>query len=488
MYFALTFRWHHDPEFHKPSTIDILIGAEIFLKLLRVGQISLASDEVTLQNTFFGWIVGGKTSDISFPNVAKCNLSLNKIHKKISDFWEIENGPTEKILSTEENACEAHYQKTTTRDLESGKYIVRYPFKNDLIGLGESHSSALRRFNSLEQSFYKNPELKSMYITFIREYIGLGHMSEDESQSTLDGYFIPHLAVLKQSSLTTKLRTVFDASAKTSNGKSLNDILMVGPNIQEDIFSLLVRFRSHKFALTADIEKMYRQVLLHENDQKFQRILWRENSNEPIKIFKLKTVTYGTSPASFLATRTLVQLAKDEAISHPFAFTALTENFYMDDCLTGGQTFEETKQMVDELIHVTRKGGMNIRQWASNEPELINFLSTESDDSYICLNLDDKMKTLGVYWNPRPDTFVYAVKNSNVNAPVTKRTILSETAQLFDPLGLLGPVILQPKIIMQSLWQLNINWDEEVPREIATSWLELREQMSLYLKSQSNEK
>ncbi|XP_033229628.1 uncharacterized protein LOC117181169 [Belonocnema kinseyi] len=275
-----------DPEFHRPSEIDILIGAEIFLKLLCVGQMSLAN--------------GRKTPGVAGPIAAKCNLSFNLLNKKICEFWEIENGPNERTKSHEESACEIHFQENTRRDSATGRYIVKLPFKEDSNGLSESYSHALKRFHSLERSLGGNPELKDKYITFMSEYSELDHMSEDKSASIYDGYFLPHHAIIKQSSLTTKLRTVFDASAKTSNGNSLNDILMVGPNIQEDLFSLLIRFRSHIFAITVDIEKMYRQILVTENDQKFQKILWRENAHQPVKIFRLKTVTYVVESTSII--------------------------------------------------------------------------------------------------------------------------------------------------------------------------------------------
>ena len=98
-------------------------------------------------------------------------------------------------------------------------------------------------------------------------------MSEGNSESINVGSFLPHHAVIKQSSLTTKVRLVFDESAKTSNGKSLNDTLIVGPNIQEKLFPLLIRFRSHAYALTADIEKIFRQIQVHPDDCKLLKIL-----------------------------------------------------------------------------------------------------------------------------------------------------------------------------------------------------------------------
>ncbi|XP_033221033.1 uncharacterized protein LOC117175435 [Belonocnema kinseyi] len=447
-----------DPEFHRPSEIDILIGAEIFLKLLCVGQMSLANGNVIIQKTHFGWILGGKTPGVAGPIAAKCNLSFNLLNKKICEIWEIETGPNERTKSHEENACEIHFQANTRRDSATGRYIVKLPFKEDSNGLGESYSHALKRFHSLERSLGRNPELKDKY------------------------------AIIKQSSLTTKLGTVFDASAKTSNGNSLNDILMVGPNIQQELFSLLIRFRSHIFAITADIEKMYRQILVNENDQKFQNILWQENSHQPVKIFRLKTVTYGTSSASFLANRTLVQLADDECGSYSCASVALREDFYMDDLISGARTIEEAKQLIAELMTVTRKGGMNLRKWVSNVPELIRSLSKDFSDTYFSLDLGDTTKALGVYWNPNPDSFFYTVKQSRLDAPVTKRNILSEIAELFDPLGLLGPVILTPKILMQNLWQLNIGWDESVPPEIEESWLDLKQNLALLREIEINRK
>lgn len=84
------------------------------------------------------------------------------------------------------------------------------------------------------------------------------------------GYYMPHHAVIKEASNTTKLWIVFDAFATTTKGVSLNDLLMVGPTIQEKLFSHLIRFRTYDYVITADIEKMYRQVLVHEEDRQYQ--------------------------------------------------------------------------------------------------------------------------------------------------------------------------------------------------------------------------
>ncbi|GBM68189.1 hypothetical protein AVEN_5157-1 [Araneus ventricosus] len=132
-----------------------------------------------------------------------------------------------------------------------------------------------------------------------------------------DGYFLPRQGVLRPSSITTKLRVVFDASAKTTTGYSLNDLLCTGGVLQEDLFSILTRFRKHQYAFTADISKMFRQIEMNPHQRKYLKILWKEGPEVNVQVFPLETVTYGTTSAPFLATRALQQLAEDEREINP---------------------------------------------------------------------------------------------------------------------------------------------------------------------------
>ncbi|XP_070142320.1 uncharacterized protein [Drosophila kikkawai] len=122
-------------------------------------------------------------------------------------------------------------------------------------------------------------------------------------------FYIPHHYVLKPTSTSTKLRVVFDASCQTTSQKSLNDLLMVGPTIQPDLYTLLLRFRTYRYVITVDGVKMFRQVLVDAEDRKFQYILWRSNPVEPVRTFELNTVTYGTATAPYLAIRSMIYLA-----------------------------------------------------------------------------------------------------------------------------------------------------------------------------------
>jgi len=171
----------------------------------------------------------------------------------------------------------------------------------------------------------------------MREYIDLGHMSLVADNDSINDndfqniVYLPHHGVLKKSSTSTKLRVVFDASAKNSKGYSLNDALCIGPVLQDNLINIVLRFRFHKIALTADLRKMYRQVLVHSDDRNYQRILWRFSADDPVKEYRLNTVTYGQACASYLAIRCLRQLASENMERYPFASNALLNDTYVDD-------------------------------------------------------------------------------------------------------------------------------------------------------------
>ncbi|XP_015437418.1 PREDICTED: uncharacterized protein LOC107192626 [Dufourea novaeangliae] len=293
-----------------------------------------------------------------------------------------------------------------------------------------------------------------------------GHMSEVNASHDTGNFYLPHHAVIKPSSTTTRVRVVFDASAKSSSGLSLNDVLMTGPTIQDDLFALLIRFRTYTYVLTGDIEKMYRQFNVQPKDRRYQRILWRDDDGY-IKTYELNTITFGISSAPYLAIRCLQQLAEDEKSDAPIAANVLKRDLYVDDLLTGANMFDQALRLRNEIIDILKRGGLNIRKWASNESQLLTGLPKEQIHPKFFG--DSSIKTLGISWDTHNDDVVYRV-DPNFDTRVTKRTILSTISKIFDPLGLLAPVIITAKILIQKLWRLELNWDESLPNDLHTEW------------------
>lgn len=196
---------------------------------------------------------------------------------------------------------------------KNGRFIVELPIKPCIDKLGDSKYLAVSRLQSMERKFQRNESLKSDYKNFMSEYLHLNHMkpvNDNNHQADKINYYLPHHAVTKNDSLPTKLRVDFDASAKSTTGQSLNDCLYADPTIQQDLFSLLARFRTYKYALTSDIAKMYRQVLGKPSQLSLQRIIWRQDASEPFQSYELTTLTYGTKTAPYLAVKTLQTLGR----------------------------------------------------------------------------------------------------------------------------------------------------------------------------------
>lgn len=214
--------------------------------------------------------------------------------------------------------------------------------------------------------------------------------------------------------------------------------------------------------ITADTEKMYRQILVHPQDRKFQRIFWYHDGR--VGTFEMNTVTFGVSSAPYLAIRTIQQLADDESADFPYASEILKRDLYVDDLLTRANSLEEILKIRDETIELLKRGRFNIRQWASNHNHALDNINEKILGTDCVTDNSTVIKTLGLGWHAREDKLIYSVKPIENPTKLTKRNILSEIAKIFDPLGLLGPVILAAKVFMQECWKSKLDWDESVPQ------------------------
>ncbi|XP_055590023.1 uncharacterized protein LOC129742186 [Uranotaenia lowii] len=473
-----------DPEFDVPGKINMLLGAEVFFDMLKSGRMHIPRCSAVLQETQFGWVLSG-----SVPIEAKSvvhsfctTVTEENLDRLVNRFWEIESFENDNFPpSTTEQDCLRHFEETHRRDSE-GRFIVRLPFNDDKNRLGNSKRMAERRFLALEKRLDQAPELKKQYSDFLKEYESLGHMRENRTADAdqTPSFYLPHHYVLKPSSTTTKLRVVFDGSATSDSGVSINQTQMIGPIVQNDLIAILLNFRSHRFAFTADIPKMYRQVALHNDDVSYQRILWREDKSQPLKTFDLLTVTYGLASSPFLATMSLRQLAIDEQESYPLAAKIVQRACYMDDILTGANTLEETIQLKNQVVKLLKRGCFSVHKFASNCIELLADVPEEQRESGIEIedpSINVIMKTLGVAWNPVEDHFTFVL--SKLTEPATtKREILSQIAKIFDPLGFVGPAVTAAKLILRELWNLNLDWDQQVPEQIGQLWRDFYNQLN----------
>jgi hypothetical protein len=245
--------------------------------------------------------------------------------------------------------------------------------------IGNSEATAIRQFEAIERRFAKEPKLKEDYDKFMAEYVSLGHMKPvlDGAHKRQVECFLPHHPIIKESRTTTKIRVVFNGSSKTSTGFSLNEALCVGPTVQDNLLDIVVRNRTFPIAMTADVEKMYRQTLVHPKDTPLQKIKYRFKPTDSLQSYELLTITYGLAPSSYLATRTLLQLAEDEGNAFPLAASAVKKSFYVDDYIGGAHSVEEALKLRVELSEMLARGGFPLRKWTSNKLEVLQGLSAD---------------------------------------------------------------------------------------------------------------
>ncbi|XP_062537786.1 uncharacterized protein LOC134206107 [Armigeres subalbatus] len=483
-----------DPAFFSPSAVDMVLGIEFFFDFFESGRrISIGNQMPTFNESVFGWVVcGGQTKQTESLRVNCSTATTATLEKLIARFWASEEVGSSKILSTEEQRCEELFQQSIHRESD-GRYTVSLPKDEDVVSrIGESRDIAYRRFLGTERRLARDANLREQYHQFMAEYIQLEHMTKvKDTPESRKRCFLPHHPVIKEASTTTKVRVVFDASCKTSSGVSLNDALLVGPIVQEDLRSIMFRSRMKQIMLVADVEKMFRQIFIYPEDRHLQCILWRFDTGAAVDVYQLNTVTYGTKPAPFLATRTFNQLATDEKLQYPLAARAVTEDTYMDDVITGADTIQAASEIRKQLEEMTSKGGFRLRKWASNKLEVLEGVA----EDYLAIHLseginldpDPAVKTIELTWMPNSDQlrFQFDIPSCPITSQLSKRQVLSVIASLFDPLGLIGAVITTAKAIMQLLWKIKatnnqaLYWDQPLPSTVGELWRAYYDQLPI---------
>ncbi|XP_036347063.1 uncharacterized protein LOC118756404, partial [Rhagoletis pomonella] len=464
-----------DPNFAKPGRIDVLVGMDVMDQLICVELRKGPSGTPMAQKTVFGWTLFGNVDSLGSPTPSLQSLHCDvQLDRALARLWELEDSPQKQHLTHEENFCENHFNSTHQR-MPDGRFVVELPLKPNTV-LGESRNFAIRNLLCIERRLASNSDLRLRYDEFMRELIDMGHM-EEVFETTSEVYYMPHHPVIKESSVTTKLRVVFNASAKTTTGNSLNDALFVGPQLQQDLYSILLRFRTHRYAVTADVAKMYRQVCVSSKHVDLQRIVWRPDPSSPIRDYRMLRVTYGVAAASHLAVKALQQTAKCTTNGCKKAVDAILNDFYMDDLLTGASCKSQLRLLQQNVSEILQEGGFELRKWASNCAELKEIISKSSQtiSHYIVDGKD--VHALGLIWNIEGDYFTFAVDLKEPPAILTKRAFLSDASILFDPLGLLAPVTICSKMWFQDIWRAEVGWDDLIPDTIANLWVDHRVQL-----------
>ena len=262
----------------------------------------------------------------------------------------------------------------------------------------------------------------------------------------------------------------------------MNDTLLVGPTVHPPLIDVLLRFRLHRVALTADISKMYRAIELIPDDRDLHRFVWRRSPSEILCDYRMTRVTFGVSASSFAANMAVKQNALDFATEFPHAVKVIDQSFYVDDCLAGADSVSEAIDLQAQLHSLFSKGGFLLRKWNSSEAEVLSHIPSDLKDTPAIQSLPapvEYTKTLGIEWNSSMDHFRLTVANLPPLNNITKRVLVSDIAKTFDVLGWFSPTTIKVKILLQRLWEQKVDWDDLVPDPIYENWLQWRSELHL---------
>lgn len=471
-----------DPDYNIDEPIDLLLGIGVWGNIVK-SHVLESQCGLKAQNTRFGYVVFGtmhcapaQISDkftIGFTAISTGNAHDDILDMLLSRLYEL-NEPMDTKQTVAEQRAEQLFVDTTYRNAD-GRFVVRIPFIDDKPVLGNSRINALKRLLYLEKRFTREPELKYKYSEFMTEFLKSGHMRKANKSdlASEDGYYMPHHSVQK------RFRVVFDASAITSNGKSLNDVQLAGPNLQEHLAIIITRFRIHRYVFSTDVKKMFRQFLINPDDQRYQKLLWRSNSDEPICEYVLQTVTYGMKASPFLAMRCMIELAKIHKTDFPLASHATLYERYMDDYFSGQNAEPDVIKLYEQLRSMLSNAGLELGKWQTNSNLLKHRLeadafqlndSTEVNDGYASV--------LGLTWNTNSDAFQFKIwPIENPDDVLTKRIVVGDLGRLYDPNGYLGPVTVKARMFVQHLWTQQINWDDALSHKDHLQWRKLQSEL-----------
>ena len=317
-----------------------------------------------------------------------------------------------------------------------------------------------------------------MYRTQIDEYINLGfakklNANETEKISPITNY-MPHHGVIHIHK-PGKVRVVFNASAE-SQGTSLNKNLLTGVDYLNNLTDVLTKFRTGKYAVTGDIEKMFHQIDVDDKDIDALRFVWRNNPEEEISDHAMLRHIMGKVDSVCIANWCVKKSAEK---SPPKIKSTVNKNFYMDDFLKSLSNENDLIKLVSGVIATLKSCSFRLTKFVSNSVKVLEHLPvTEISPKYVKLDLNSLTsdRALGLIWSIENDTFTF--KPVSKVLPNTKRGILSIVSSTFDPLGILTPSLIEAKYIIQQLWKEKIDWDENIPQNLEQRWELWKQEMN----------
>lgn len=463
----------------------LLIGQDNWELIISGAVRAGRRDMPVASSTKLGWVLHGCRSSASGYPVAYCgHLSVcedeeNSMEKMMKNYFELESIGIEKRKQNSDPEQRAlRILHDTSRRLPDGRFETGLLWKEDNMKIPNNYENSLKRLHNLEKKLDRNEDLKTKYEERIQNLFTSGY-AEEATTPPVPGktWYLPHFAVVNPAK--PKIRVVHDAAARTA-GRSLNDMLLSGPDLLQSLPGVVMRFRQHPHAVSADIKEMFMQIRIQEQDRDALRFLWRGEKREGRpQEYRMTSVIFGATSSPCTALYVKNRNASDFIEEYPAAARAIRKSHYMDDYIASFATEQEAKEISRSVDYVHRQAGFELRGWVSNSKQTVQQFAADPGVATVAIGGSETEKTLGLLWDVTADCIGFKLNTYktpqevlDAERPPTKREALSIIMSLFDPLGLVSPITTPAKRIMQETWRYGTGWDDPLPDKLHDKWNE----------------
>lgn len=460
---------------------QILIGQDNWHLLLseevRQGQ----RTQPVASLTPLGWVLHGTQSRTLGQQTHRVNFINNienSMDEQLKNYFALESLIINPSLP--QNNPDAHALATLEKEVRlnrDGRYEAPLLWREDNVVMPNNYENTLKRLLTVEKKIDRDPKMKKQYEENMNALIEKGYAEPaPKTKNQQRTWYLPHFAVVNPMK-PDKMRIVHDAAAKTK-GVSLNDHLLRGPDLLQSLPGVLMRFRQHRVAVSADIKEMFMQVKVRPEDRDALRYLWRgsRRDEKPPEEYRMTSLIFGAtcSPAIAIFVKNINANSEQWRAD---ARSAVIRSHYVDDFIHSERTEDAAIAIATEVHKIHNAAHYELRQWSSNSQQVIDALDPgATPKTEVELDAEQTERVLGLIWKPRTDELTFNLNLARLPPSIlekshpTKRETLKILMSLFDPLGLASPVTVRAKQILQEIWRRGTDWDQAIDADLAQQW------------------
>ena len=445
--------------------IHLILGASAYAAIKtaespRVGQ----PGEPVAERTRFGWTMMSPGKEFDHSKMLLTQTS----QADYEDLCRLDVLGLEDTPEHDQYAVHAEFREQLVRHPE-GWYETGLLWKGSHPPLRALPSRLTQLNNKLQRI-----DLTEKYAEVIEQQKSEGIVETAPEPPTGKEFYIPHKSVIRTEAESTKLRIVYDASAReNSQAPSLNDCLYAGPPLQNRLWNVLVRMRFHPVAMTGDIKQAFLQVRIKKEERDSLRFHWKSSEQSEVETLRFTRALFGLVCSPFLLGGVVERHLESWEAREPELVAKIRKSLYVDDLLSGKPTVADAKVFKEGAIKIFEDAKFTLHKWHANVPELEGEQpSMETESTFAKQQLgpstDAESSLLGLSWNKEADVFSVVVPE--MKTTVTKRELLRNLASIYDPLGLVSPVTLKGKTIYRETCKAKTAWDAPLPEPQAAEY------------------